>query len=80
MSYHPVPTLIRLFQERHSLLSTVGERLLNRVMAEQRTFTLDELAAFDGSDGKPIYIALRGVVYDVTRCEHTQFKVDFPFA
>ncbi len=32
-----------------------------------KTMTLDELKAFDGSqEGKPIYIAYKGKVYDVT--------------
>ena len=31
-----------------------------------RNFTLEELAEFDGADGKPIYLAIKGKVYDVT--------------
>jgi predicted heme/steroid binding protein/uncharacterized membrane protein len=31
-----------------------------------KTFTPEELAAFNGQDGKPIYIAHKGKVYDVT--------------
>jgi predicted heme/steroid binding protein len=31
-----------------------------------RTFTLDELAEFDGKDGRPAYVAVDGVVYDVS--------------
>jgi predicted heme/steroid binding protein/uncharacterized membrane protein len=34
--------------------------------APDRHFTAQELAAFDGSDGKPVYLAHKGVVYDVT--------------
>ena len=29
-------------------------------------FTTDELAAFDGKDGRPAYIAFHGWVFDVT--------------
>jgi predicted heme/steroid binding protein len=31
-----------------------------------RTFTLEDLAEFDGKDGRPAYIAVDGVVYDVS--------------
>jgi predicted heme/steroid binding protein len=30
------------------------------------TFTLDELAQFDGQNGAPAYVAVDGLVYDVT--------------
>ncbi len=31
-----------------------------------RRFTPDELARYDGKDGRPAYIAYKGKVYDVT--------------
>lgn len=31
-----------------------------------REFTLEELEEFDGTNGKPAYVAYDGVVYDVT--------------
>jgi len=31
-----------------------------------RHFTPQELAGFDGSDGKPTYVAVKGVVYDIS--------------
>lgn len=31
-----------------------------------RTFTVDELAQFNGQGGQPAYVAVDGVVYDVT--------------
>ena len=34
--------------------------------AEEQTFTLEELAAYNGKDGQPAYVAVNGVVYDVT--------------
>ena len=32
----------------------------------QLELTADELAAFDGKNGKPAYVAVKGVIYDVT--------------
>lgn len=35
-------------------------------MYRQKQFTLEELAEFDGSGGKPAYVAVGGTVYDVS--------------
>ena len=35
-------------------------------MAEQRKITKDELAQNNGKDGKPAYVAFKGVVYEVS--------------
>jgi len=34
--------------------------------SEQREFTLEELAGYDGSGGRPAYVAANGIVYDVS--------------
>jgi predicted heme/steroid binding protein len=35
-------------------------------MAENKTFTAAQLVEFNGKNGKPAYVAYKGVVYDVT--------------
>jgi len=34
--------------------------------AADKTFTLDELKKYDGLNGNPAYVAVNGIVYDVT--------------
>jgi Predicted heme/steroid binding protein len=34
--------------------------------SEQKTFTVEELAQYNGRDGNPAYVAVDGIVYDVT--------------
>lgn len=38
-------------------------------MSAPRTFTAEELAPFDGSEGQPLYLSAMGVVYDVSAGE-----------
>jgi predicted heme/steroid binding protein len=35
-------------------------------MEPNRQFTLEELAKYDGKNGRPAYVAINGKVYDVT--------------
>ncbi len=35
-------------------------------LGEEKKFTLEELAKYDGKDGKPAYLAYKGKVYDVS--------------
>ncbi|GAA0079730.1 hypothetical protein B2H94_07340 [Clostridium sporogenes] len=35
-------------------------------MERQKEFTLEELKKYDGSNGKPAYVAVNGIVYDVS--------------
>ncbi len=46
-----------------------NEETKSKVVAEEseeKTFTLEELAKYDGQNGNPAYVAVDGVVYDVT--------------
>eukprot|EP00736_Rhodelphis_marinus_P009700 Rmarinus@m.9109 len=36
------------------------------VIVEKRDYTLEELSKFNGADGAPILIAVKGVIYDCT--------------
>ena len=38
----------------------------NTYYREQREFTLEELSQYDGKNGKPAYVAVGGIVYDVS--------------
>jgi predicted heme/steroid binding protein len=40
--------------------------MADSTLAEEQTFTERELRQFDGTRGRPAYIAHEGVVYDVT--------------
>jgi predicted heme/steroid binding protein len=43
--------------------------LISSSAAEMRTFTLEELSQYNGKNGQPAYVAVDGVVYDVTNVE-----------
>lgn len=41
-------------------------QLNQRNSLEERVFTVEELAQYDGSNGKSAYVAVNGIVYDVS--------------
>jgi predicted heme/steroid binding protein len=43
------------------------------VLGEEKKFTVEELAKYDGKNGNPAYVAYSGKVYDVTE---SSFWVD----
>jgi len=45
---------------------TTSSSTTSEMTSEERIFTLAELAEFDGQDGQPAYVAVDGVVYDVS--------------
>lgn len=40
--------------------------IIQENLPRQRVFTVEKLAQYDGSNGKPAYVAVNGVVYDVS--------------
>ncbi len=46
---------------------TIKELIGNRDYREQREFTLQELLRYDGKGGRPAYVAVAGIVYDVSK-------------
>lgn len=46
---------------------TTGTTTMQGTPADLPLFTLNELAHFDGKSGRPAYVAVEGVVYDLTK-------------
>lgn len=44
-----------------------------------KEFTLEELTQYDGSNGKPAYVAVNGLVYDVTNVKGWKDGVHKPW-
>ena len=58
-------TLLHRLEEQISRLSQAAECGVDNA-GNESTFTLDELHTFNGRNGRPAYVAVDGVVYDVT--------------
>ena len=48
-------------------LKLLEELIGDNYYREQKEFTLEELAQYDGSNGKPAYVAIEGIVYDLSK-------------
>lgn len=46
---------------------TIREILGDKYYRQEKQFTLEELSQYDGTGGKPAYVAVQGIVYDVSR-------------
>jgi predicted heme/steroid binding protein len=47
-------------------VKTIREITGDKYYRQPREFTLEELSQYDGSNGKPAYVAVEGIVYDVS--------------
>jgi len=52
---------IKIFSEEKLTTPTGGQ-----IVDKEKIFTVDELAKYDGKNGNPPYVAVDGVVYDMT--------------
>lgn len=46
---------------------TISELLGDSYCRQEKRFTLEELSQYDGSNGNPAYVAVAGIVYDVSK-------------
>lgn len=45
---------------------TISELIEDNYYRQQKQFTIEELAQYDGKNGKPAYVAVEGIVYDLS--------------
>ncbi|HHV10580.1 MAG TPA: hypothetical protein GXX75_09930 [Clostridiales bacterium] len=60
----PAPDENMLFPD--DILADLGQLEEPEEPEDQRVFTLEELSGYDGRDGRPAYVAVDGIVYDVS--------------
>ena len=51
----------------HFEFKTISELIGDNYCRQQKQFTLEELSQYDGSNGKPAYVAVEGIVYDLSK-------------
>lgn len=50
-------------------IKTIRQITGNRYYRQPREFTLEELLQYDGMNGRPAYVAVEGIVYDISNEE-----------
>lgn len=50
-------------------LKTIGELMQSNYYRQEKQFTIEELSKYNGSNGKPVYVAVDGIVYDLSKVE-----------
>mgnify|MGYP000884858763 FL=1 len=50
----------------HNEEKNFNQKTQQNQLMEERVFTLEELSQYDGSNGKLAYVAVNGIVYDVS--------------
>ncbi|SFC51704.1 cytochrome b5 domain-containing protein [Clostridium uliginosum] len=48
-------------------VKTIRELIGDNYCRQPKEFTLKELSQYDGSAGKPAYVAIEGIVYDLSK-------------
>jgi predicted heme/steroid binding protein len=62
----PAPVATEAPAVTEASVATEAPAVTTAAAPAQLELTLDELAAYNGKDGKPAYVAIKGVIYDVT--------------
>jgi predicted heme/steroid binding protein len=59
---------LNLLQKEVKALENIKEKCTSNLgnLERQREFTIEELAKYNGEGGRPAYVAVNGVVYDVS--------------
>lgn len=50
----------------HKCVNIRKSKFNKKIQPKQKVFTLEKLAQYDGSNGRPAYVAINGIVYDVS--------------